>query len=66
MFPSMGHKSNLWDKDLTAHLNQSVHVHLTSLRFTDVLKIKNTILMYFFFTHSSCMHGERLRGKLLL
>lgn len=52
----MDHKSNLWDEELTAHLNQSVHVHLTSLRFTDTLKIKNTILTYYFSpTAAVCM-----------
>lgn len=46
VFPSIGHKSNLWVKELTAHLNQFVRTHLTSFRFTHILRIKNTILPF--------------------
>lgn len=47
VFPSIGYKSNLWDKEPTAHLNQFVHTHMTSLRFTHILRIKNTTLPFY-------------------
>ena len=56
MFSSVDHESNLWDKKLTAHL--SVFTYTWPLRFSDVLKIKNTIPKHYFL-HTAAVCTER-------